>query len=164
MTWDGVQPGDFFELTVAPYGVYQIATVNGPNNSVLTLVSGKSIDGTDTSMVKLSDGFRVIRSPRPLVGEPLVQMHKDVYIDLNTSVIPPSFNGSGNLDILFNSAGQVACSPVGQIFLVIQHSERPNDKLIVVIYTRTGKVTAVNWYDTGPDPYAFARDGSSSGL
>jgi hypothetical protein len=50
------------------------------------------------------------------------------------------------------------------IFLVVQHVDRSTDKLVVAIYTRTGKVTAVNWDDLSADPYSFARDGRGSGL
>jgi len=30
----------------------------------------------------MTTGFRVIRAPRPLAGEPMVQLHRDVFIDL----------------------------------------------------------------------------------
>jgi prepilin-type N-terminal cleavage/methylation domain-containing protein len=209
VAWDGVAAGDFFELTVAPYGVYQIQAVGGASNSILALVQaplGRSVDGTDIAPLVLADGFRVIRAPRPLVGEPLAQMHKDVYIDL-TWCYPcpyPFFDGMGNLipsgappygnnftgyqpwslsgggmDILFNSNGQVAGAANGQIVLAVRHSERPRDMIFIAIYTRTGKVSAINMFDFGgtwsningidyfqssASPYSFGADGSSPGL
>ena len=90
----------------------------------------RAIDGTDTNPLLLTDGFRVIRSPRPLAGEPVVQLHKDVFIDLTRCnpcppPIPPAgdtngfassvaWSPTGNLDILFNSSGQVANAPAGR--------------------------------------------------
>ncbi len=38
-----------------------------------------------------SNNFRVIRQPRPLVGEPMLQLHKDVYIDLTRSHPCPGY-------------------------------------------------------------------------
>jgi hypothetical protein len=45
------------------------------------------IDGTEFGMgpTHLSGGFRVLRSPRPLAGESMLQLHRDVYIDLANS-------------------------------------------------------------------------------
>ena len=130
----------------------------------------------------------MIRSPRPLVGEPLVQLHKDVYINLtwcypcpinlgpqvgppnptpygNYFTYPQQWSPSGPLDILFNASGNVANAPTGQLILCVQHKERPTDMLFVVVYTRTGKVSAVSLYDVGgADPYSLARDGRGSGL
>jgi hypothetical protein len=188
-----VKPGDYFELSEGAEVVSRILAVSGAN-----LVLDRTIDGTHTGL-SLSNGFRVIRAPRPLQGEPLVQMNKDVYIDLLncypcplqlgaqvppgpapygnhfTSHIPWGFSldpvNAPNLDILFNSSGQVANAPTGQIILCVQHVDRPNDKLLIVIYTRTGKVSAVNWNDVyhpvntpNVNPYSMAIDGKSSGL
>lgn len=163
--WDGVQVGDYFELTVSPTTIARIVpppSGQTPNPAVLWL--DRVVEGTENgSQLQLRDGFRVVRSPRALQGEPLLQMHKDVFIDLkNSQGITPNIDG--NYDILFNSSGQVAHAGTGMIFLTVQHIDRPNDHLVVVIYTRTGKVTAVNVNDGGGDPFAFARDGKSSGL
>lgn len=198
--WDDAQtpqifPGDFFELTASPNVVARITAGPGPSplfpqapRCMITLDRG--IDGTDVAPLILTDGFRIIRAPRPLAGEPLLQMHRDVFIDLtwcypcpiqltdiNGNAVntgsPPYGNGvtyfqqwgpSGPMDVLFNSSGNVASAPTGQLILCVQHVDRPNDRLFVVIQTRTGKVTAVNWADFGNDPYAFARDGRGSGL
>ena len=181
-------------MNLSPHVVARITQITGiPQAPRCILVLDRSIEGTDTGTpMSLFDGFRVIRAPRPLVGEPLVQLHKDVYIDL-TWCYPcpgqlnhpvtglPVPNGSppygnnftyfqpwsptGPLDILFNASGNVANAPTGQLILCVQHRERPDDKLLVVVYTRTGKVSAVNVYDVGgQDPYFLARDGRGSGL
>lgn len=194
-----IAPGDFLELTFNPSVVTRIvagptasAVLPGPTRSTLQL--DRSVDGSDViteprlngqAGILLTEGFRIIRSPRPLQGEPMLQMHKDVYIDLTLSnPFPPYLIAQGfapntngyssiaswspngtSLDILFNSSGQVANASTGQIMLSVVHVDRPTDILVVVIYARTGKITAVNWNDIpGSDPFLLARDGKSSGL
>src|SRR5262249_54788456 len=67
-------------------------------------------------------------------------------------VTPDPYNGAtklgpwsltGNIDILFNSSGLVANATTGQLIIPVRHVDRPNDVVFVVVYTRTGKVTAV---------------------
>jgi prepilin-type N-terminal cleavage/methylation domain-containing protein len=214
VNWDDpstpqIAVGDFLELNASPHVVARITADPGPFPDQTdprftgvprcTLALDRGIDGTDMSPLILTEGFRVIRAPRPLAGEPLLQMHRDTFIDLTycfpcpiqlkdvngnpvSSGSPPYGNGityyqpwgpSGPLDILFNSSGQVASAPTGQLILCVQHVDRydptnPNkpgtDRLFVVIYTRTGKVSATSWADFGTDPYVFARDGRGSGL
>jgi hypothetical protein len=147
----------------------------------------RMIDGTEGGQgFHMTSGFRVIRAPRPLVGEPMLQLHKDVFIDLTwcypcpvnapllgvpfgngyTGFLPwnPDPNNTGNIDILFNSTGIVANAPVGRLVVAIRHVDRPNDMLFVTIFTRTGKVGTYSVNDNGGDPYSFTQDGSNSGL
>ena len=194
-----ILPGDFLELTGSPSALARIMTPPGPSTNPAfpggqraSFLLDRSIDGTDVNPLILTDGFRVIRSPRPLAGEPALDLHKDVYIDfancypcpvlLNdpntglpvTSGSPPygsnytayqPWSPNGAIDILFNSNGLVANATTGQLVVAVRHVDRPNDMIFVVIYTRTGKVTAVPIFDAqGQDPYAFARDGRSPGL
>jgi prepilin-type N-terminal cleavage/methylation domain-containing protein len=189
--------GDFLELSNGTSIVAQL-TVNpqpGQGAQRSTLMLDRPIDGTDVNPLILTDGFKITRAPRPLQGEPLLQMHKDAYIDLTYSTPCPTYltpnletgtppysisadwspstdpgTGKKYLDILFNSSGQVANAPTGQIILCVRHVDRDqggqgSDRLIIAIFTRTGKVTAVNWNDVpGADPFLLARDGKSSGL
>jgi hypothetical protein len=197
-----ISVGDFFELSGNPNVVARITQI-GPSASFpglprVRLTLDRSIPGTDISPLLLADGFRIIRSPRPLAGEPMLQMHRDVYIDLLNSypcpelwrdaannpvpnALPPTgapygntFTGYGQwsasdvqgqyYDILFNSSGQVAGAPTGQFILCVRHVDRA-EQILVVIYTRTGRVSAVDWNDIpGGDPYIFARDGRAAGL
>ena len=170
--WEGVEIGDFLELSGEVTGTSLVTGVAGA-----TLTLDRIIDGTElavaASPVSMVNGFKVIRSPRPLVGEPMLQMHRDVYIDLTGCYpcplnplfwVPPppfagySFNASWGpkpiplaeqktgdvnyIDILFNSSGVVANAPTGQYILTVRHIDRPTDVLLVCIYTRTGKITA----------------------
>ena len=208
-----IGPGDFLELSTSPHIVARVIPVPlpqtnpgpssipqfaGPTRS--TLILDRAIDGTETAPLLLFEGFRIIRAPRPLAGEPIVQLHKDIYIDLTWSYpcpillnhpvsglpvpngAPPygnTYTGfqpwspSGPLDILFNSSGQMANAPTGQLILAVRHVDKqpanpgdfPPDMLFVVIYTRTGRVAAISPYDVGgADPYTLARDGRASGL
>lgn len=93
--WEGVEVGDLLQLPNPPAGV---AVITGVSNGKLTLFS--PIPGTDPGPVTVTAGnFKVIRSPRPLVGEPNIQMHKDVYIDLGSCYPCPRYvefpTGSG---------------------------------------------------------------------
>jgi prepilin-type N-terminal cleavage/methylation domain-containing protein len=183
-----IDVGDFLELNTSPNLIARITAI-GPSGSFpglprVRLILDRSVPGTDVNPLLLADGFRIIRAPRPLQGEPMLQMHKDVYIDLADcypcpvnlgapSGSPPYGNSftyytpwspTGNIDILFNSNGQVANAPTGQLVLCVKHVDR-DEKILVVVYTRTGKVTAVVWNDVGgQDPYLYARDGRASGL
>jgi prepilin-type N-terminal cleavage/methylation domain-containing protein len=178
-------PGDILELTGSPSALAMVVGIGGNTQPRSTLILDRPIDGTEVTAstpngLVLRDGFRVIRSPRPLAGEPALDLHKDVYIDLsNCYPCPPpatpdpnnaytyqrAWSLTGNIDILFNSNGLVANASTGQVIVPVRHVDRPNDIIFVVIYTRTGKVTAVPIFDAqGQDPYAFARDGRSPGL
>ena len=225
MNWEGVQPGDCFQITGSPSQFASVRRFTAPplpsppglppaptmaGKTFSQLVLDRVIEGTELHQVQLmppvwvgnvivtANNFRVIRQPRPLVGEPTLQLHKDVYIDLTRSHPCPTFVAnpppaglglkrfSNNhqltsdwapyvnpdtwlpyLDILFNSSGAVANAPLGQIFLWVQHVDRPNDALLLSIYTRTGKTAPYSVFDvdvTQFDPYSFARTGQSPGL
>ena len=104
-TWDNVRGGDYLELSEPPYGVYRIENVAG---NTMVLDPSKLVDGTLTSPLGnpllLATGFRVIRQPRPLVGEPLLEMHKDVFID-GASFLPLA---QGRTDIISSNTSTVA--------------------------------------------------------
>jgi prepilin-type N-terminal cleavage/methylation domain-containing protein len=109
MDWEGVQPGDYFELTENPRTVATIRRFTypyppdvppgpqPPANPVgpakfAQLVLDRIIEGTESGAgFHRTTGFRVIRSPRPLIGEPMLQMHKDVFVDL-TACYPCPLN------------------------------------------------------------------------
>lgn len=191
--WDGVQPGDYLQISTNPQLVAQIVAINPANP--FNLVLDRHIPGTEgNNFIKVQGGARVIRGPRPLVGEPMLQLHKDIMIDLeqcspmpinpiNFSASVPSWNtylpwspiqdfslpaapGQPNYycDILFNSYGAVANAPRGHIGITVVHRDRPIDRACLVIYTRTGKVTATVYYDNGGDPYIQAKTGQNPGL
>jgi Tfp pilus assembly major pilin PilA len=218
INWDGVEPGDTFQLTGSPAAVAGIRRFTSPPPAATAppiptgpakfaqLVLDRIIDGAEVfpnpspppavigNVWTSTNNFRVIRQPRPLIGEPTLQLNKDVYIDLARSspcqpyltaqfgqpisawaparLTDPVGALGGNLDILFNPNGVVANAPTGQIILWIQNADRQaapqgggNDALLLAIYTRTGKVAPHFVYDiTGSSPYANVFTGSTPGL
>lgn len=198
MTWEGVEVGDYFQITDTPAIVARIVGIDtppgapSPPRSRLTL--DRPVDGTETNIpLRLASGFRIIRAPRPLAGEPALQLHKDIYIDVANCypcpVIPanagitidtnwnyyapwgsvpngaPTINGQEfHIDILFNSYGTVANAPAGYYGIFVRHIDRPAEQAALVIYTRTGKISAITPNDAGGDPYQFAKDGKNPGI
>jgi prepilin-type N-terminal cleavage/methylation domain-containing protein len=140
-----------------------------------------------------SDQFRFVRGPRPLVGEPPLQLPRDMIIDLtppapvNNPPQPPPpgtleggtfLPGAGTVDqydLMFSPRGQLqgSNSSGGKVVLRIRNgtrNARDGDQLFVVIYTRSGIIAAhpvnVTADATGflVSPYDFIRDGDSSGF
>jgi prepilin-type N-terminal cleavage/methylation domain-containing protein len=83
--WEGVDALDYLELSGGPSGfakIDQVTTTIPAGVQRSTLYLDRVIDGVGTTPISMTTGFRVIRAPRPLVGEPTYQLHRDVYIDL----------------------------------------------------------------------------------
>ena len=117
--WEGVEIGDSFQITGSPN---QFASVRRftlpplpppagpppppalPGKGRSQLILDRVIEGTELRPVNgvptgnvliVGNNFRVIRQPRPLVGEPILQLHKDVYIDLTAChPCPPHLAGA----------------------------------------------------------------------
>ncbi|HVK10181.1 MAG TPA: prepilin-type N-terminal cleavage/methylation domain-containing protein [Gemmataceae bacterium] len=198
LNWEGADIGDYFQITTSPPIVARITNITGPPTaprSVLFL--DRPVPGNENNIpLRLTSGYRVIRTPRPLSGEPALQLHKDIYIDLAYSFpcpvnpqnfpqmpaldtwnystawgtvpdgTPPGPGGSNfHIDILFNSYGTVANAPTGYYGIFVRHIDRADEKAALVIYTRTGKISAITPSDGDiSGPYAFARDGKNPGL
>ena len=174
LTWEGVAANDYLEISPPGFSPPDMAGIYGldaggtavPNCRLILDRYYSSLDSTPKT-----SGFRVLRAPRPLMGEPALQMHKDVYIDLlncyGLILSTDPVTGEPYSDILFNSTGFVGNARTGQIFLLIQHVDRTNDHLILAIYTRTGRIAPYEVNDTGAvgsTIYDFARNGESPGL
>jgi len=94
--WDGVLAGDYLEVTGGPTFIAQIlgigASVPPAGGSGTTLILDRDVPEAPTTTMNpvppqqppltMVTGFRVIRGPRPPVGEPMLQLHRDCYIDL----------------------------------------------------------------------------------
>jgi len=140
-----------------------------------------------------STEFRFVRSARPMAGEPVLQLPRDMIVDLNPNIAPsgpapgggPSFLSALSnpppfpvdaYDIMFNPGGQVIGSNAlnGKIILRVRNSSRPStdgDQLYVVVYTASGLIAThpVNMTVNGGtgtllSPYSFLLDGNSSGF
>ncbi len=128
--------------------------------------------------------YRIVRAPRPLEGEAVMRLPRDVGVDLARSLIAPDVlvNASGtvtNIDILFAQTGQLlrANRTVGKVVLWVRDTHLDGfdgDQILVAIYTRTGFI-ATHPADPGPNndyvtyppgssPYTFTQDGKASGM
>lgn len=118
LNWEGVSPGDYFQLTGSPTalaGIRRFTTTNPqvpapppppPAAAFAQLVLDRVIEGTELfpnpnapppligNVITAANNFRVIRQPRPLVGEPTLQLNKDIYIDLGRSHPCPTYVGN----------------------------------------------------------------------
>ncbi len=128
---------------------------------------------------------------RPLLGEPVLQLTKDVVIDYrrpSTTATPTPTTTIGidipttavEFDILFSPSGQVVGNPAALICLWVRNPEKlpagtnprndmnnAGEQALVVIYPRSGLVaTQPPDPDAGPtgDVYKFAKDGINAGL
>jgi len=149
-----------------------------------------TVTPTNTSITN----YRVIRQPQPIDGETTVTLPANTAIDfsnpgwnnngagrLSTPPAAPSVtDASGNLiyDVLFSPSGQVIGqnTPSGMIYLWVRRAGVNNNRvepdnsgdplagkpIIVTITVRMGSVAQhpVN----KADPFAFTRDGKSSGM
>jgi hypothetical protein len=68
--------------------------------------------------------FGLYGTPRPLLGEPAMQLPKETCVDLNAGVSLPWYPGTGDYDILFAPSGQtlrtIATGGAGHIFLWVR--------------------------------------------
>jgi prepilin-type N-terminal cleavage/methylation domain-containing protein len=169
-----VQAGDYVEF-FGGGGVHQITSV--PNPSTLQLA-------TNVTLVAVSN-YRVIRQPRRLASEDLLDLPAGAIIDLTISKGVPQRllvdannpNGVPVAEILFSPGGAVAGQGTGgdKIVLYMHDPNKPADAgspLLVSIQARTGFI-GVNqvapWNPAQPiggvnNPYFYTQDGRSSGL
>jgi len=205
-----VQPGDYFEL----YGggpVRQITPGSaivynaGPNTTTLTFnpppfpttpIMGASTSPPvpTTSATGAGPNYRIIRQPRPLPGEPLLNFPDGIGIDLTSTgpttaySNPPSRtnmkdangnNVSAYFEIIFSPTGAVIGSGSykfynDQIFLWVRDLSTldvSTDKqigrpTIIAIQTRSGFIAAfpVAPTNVSADPYFYAKNARSSGI
>jgi prepilin-type N-terminal cleavage/methylation domain-containing protein len=177
-----IQAGDvlsFPDRPMATYGPRRIASTPGlplaqPDDSV-------ALVGSDTSKSPVQYIYKLrldqplpaipftttiplfVRKPRPVVGEPVLQMPKDIAIDLTQDQLnsPPTYwrlyppansGGPFPFDIMFSPSGQVVGMPgVSRICLWVRDVSLgdpgpsvlpPGENMLITVYTRTGHVTS----------------------
>jgi prepilin-type N-terminal cleavage/methylation domain-containing protein len=117
--------------------------------------------------------YRIVRAPR-VTGDDLLVLPDPVMIDLSTNArfgsSLPTPNGDGSYDILFSPSGAVI-SPgltTDSINLWVRDatsaaaSTTDGEQTILAIYVRSG-LAAAHPPAPGRDPYAFIKDGRTSG-
>ncbi len=187
----------FDSLETVPYNIHRIHSVSyssvSPVGSTLTFGPVDPVDPTITprtinngNVVSNSEGYHIIRRERPLAGESLLQLPKDMIIDLTPEDNPqvdPGTQGfsqfpGNSLDIVFDQRGQLMGDNAagGKVILRIRNGSKgrtEGDQLLVVVYARTGLI-AVQPLDLTPsasgqpgyyaNPFSFTMDGKASGL
>jgi prepilin-type N-terminal cleavage/methylation domain-containing protein len=178
-----VQPGDYLEAPVgAPSAVYKIATVVDKQTLQLTAASTAALTFSNTS---LPPTYQIYRKPRPIAGEDLVTMPRNVVIDLTQS--PQSYersvgitavqtddngNVTSNADIMFGPQGSLLTGTAcGNVILWIRDYTIDDTKASPAYHTSrlvsvgflTGFIAA-HPVSPLPDNYSYTRDGRNSGF
>ncbi len=163
-----VQPGDYLE--VRDGGVYLIAAVVPPAASqpANTLkLSGTAYDIALTITTPTTN-YRILRQPRLLEGEPVLQMPGNFAVDNNAGFGNIQAGPSGNIEILFSPSGAVVGTNAGngKILMMVYDTTQTYDANkagIVAVQSRTGFIGAYT-VAPGADPFLFAEEGRTSGL
>lgn len=177
---DGIQADDLLRVNFngTDARVYRIlgVAVNGANvDLTVSPQMSEPIDFNETLTVRTRN-YTIIRTWRPLAGEPALQLPKGTLIDLSNTyslnvpnqTIPAPPNPVPDIVIMFTKAGPLLDSPGGKIILGVRRPDEGNaandsgEPILIVIYSRTGAVASHPW--GGTDPFRFARDGKGSGL
>jgi prepilin-type N-terminal cleavage/methylation domain-containing protein len=156
-----VQPGDHLELMDTPDQPYRITAVAGTALTLANRVSVAQKKPTDpaAAMFYNTQNWRIIRQARPLAGEPVLLMPKEIGIltisDGNTTATPV-------FDILFGPSGQVFNQRSSRIFLVVGDTTPGGatavERTVIAIHCRTGQIGSYP-FDPGADPFSFAKRG-----
>jgi len=152
-----LQRGDMLEITHGAGSIHRITAVAATSVTLATPIPAASV-----APLSLTSNFRFIRQPRPLMGEPPLQLPNTVNISATQSTgLPRSFNQS-QIEILFSPSGQVINAATGRIVLWVGDDNNVSKPVLVTIYSYTGSVAA---HPVGPaaTPYIYTQDGKSSG-
>jgi type II secretory pathway pseudopilin PulG len=186
---DQIAAGDYLEILGGgePHRVSGITypapatvpPVPAPPNPASTKVS---LANALPYSVHSTKGYRIIRAAR-VTGDDVLQLPDSVVIDIGTNVSYTDPNGNVHLnlnslpfpnadksiDILFAPTGEVISrgTTTDSINLWVRDINDPpsgtnGEQTILAIYTRSG-LTAAHPPAPGADPYAFIKDGRTSG-
>lgn len=168
-----VEVGDLLEIVEVTPSVHRITAIDY-NTGVVTLAANKirQSDGSwfvtgipnvsCVSSARLGCNYRYLRKPGPVMGEPVFQFPKDVYVRGPMNVPPTSANiptgGSGAYEILFSPAGLVTNASSGRVILWVEDANNVAKPQLVCIYASTGGIKVC---DVGPSgsEFQFTRDG-----
>lgn len=173
-----VQFGDYLEVNGGGLVMRIEGVVNDGRGNKLMLAA----PGLPTNLqTDLRRPYRIIRQPRPVTGEPPVELPQNIVIEnepLSQSIPKRPVIKMANqppfpyAEIMFAPGGGVdgrGTSTSGNIILWVRDVSKgtplEGSPLLVSIHTRTGMI-AVHPVNTAPggDPYQFTKDGRSSGL
>jgi type II secretory pathway pseudopilin PulG len=170
---DQVRQGDYLEIlgNGLLHGVNGVNAAPSPPNprgtTQIQLVSPLLYSFNPTKQ------YRIIRAPR-VTGDDILQLPDEVMIDTTTNFRfgnpLPTPNSDGSIDILFSPSGAVISpgTTTDSINLWVRDatyasaSATDGEQAIVAVYVRSGLI-ATHPPAPGNDPYAFVKDGRSSG-
>lgn len=167
---DQIKPGDYLEIMGIGL-VYQIANITHEGTAKTLLHVGQR-RGMPYN-INPTKQYRVIRSPR-VTGDDQLVLPDPVMIDLTTNArygsSLPTPNPDGSYDILFSPTGAVISPGVTteSVNLWVRDagaaaaSTTDGEQTILAVYVRSGLVAA-HPPAPGRDPYAFIKDGRTSG-
>ena len=125
---------DMLEFTTGTETAHRITSISG-NGSSTTMTLGSLVGSAYGTNLVLNfngvntGGYRFIRQPRPLLGEPMMELPKGVVIDLSLSInIPVSYTPDPywglpytTVDIVFSQSGQVIGATGGRVVLASRY-------------------------------------------
>jgi prepilin-type N-terminal cleavage/methylation domain-containing protein len=174
-----IQPGDYLQIQGG--SSFLISQVDAANNGLFTQ---NAIWSQAVGPPNPTSNYLITRAPRQTAGEDVLRLPDDVVIDLSLSrpmgLVPPPYAAS--YDILFTPSGALTGTlgdGYGKIVLWLRDVTKdyplpinPNastgDQPLLVIYSRTGRIAAVQFNNDpnvgGGDPYFYTLDPRSSGL
>ena len=176
-----VLPGDFIEL----YGIGPVHRIDkGITATTLPLVASTTSIASlviPTASSTAGPNYRVIRQPRPIPGEPLLEFPTSVGIDRNgapgsglplsniPSRQPPAI---GTYEIIFSPSGSVVGdgTVTGTVFLWVRDITVPMNTIadgrpsLICIQATSGFIASHPVDLVSGNPYSYALDERSSGL
>jgi hypothetical protein len=159
---------------------------------LLVTLDNKFEPNPPTVLPPASKEYRLYRKAQPIAGEPILQMPRDIAIDISSGptgtshtwyrIWPDVSYGNQPLDILFDQTGQVIGTTgraANRISLWVRDVSLgdpgpdklpPGDNVLITIYTRSGLIASHPVDDTkltpgtNWNPFSFTQDGKSSGM
>jgi prepilin-type N-terminal cleavage/methylation domain-containing protein len=175
-----VQAGDYLQFQGG--SAFLISTVNAPNPNDIYTQYPMWITSSTPNPPGSTTQYVITRSPRQTAGEDVLRLPDDVVVDLSLcSPMLPAVPGA-SYDILFTQSGALTGTlgdSNGKIVLwlrdvtkdftlPINPQSSTGDQPLLVIYTRTGRIGAVEFNNDpnvgGGNAYFYAFDPRSSGL
>ncbi len=133
--------------TVQPYG----------GGATITFTVLEQFAPRQSAAITLNEGFRILRSPKPLVGEPNVMMSR-AGVDFAQSSGLGLNTANNGFDIMFNANGEVSHAVTGRIVFWVRPITGNTQPSLLCLYTKSGFLAA---YEIAPggDPFSYTRDG-----
>ena len=171
-----ITPGAMVNLNGTPTTAHELTLSDYPD-----LGPAGSASTTPPTATRVVTAFSFQPQPRPIFGEPLLQLTGSAAIEATTLPSTPTpiatclnVPASGDFDIMFTPSGQVLNQTAGfqtlwvrqitETYVAPDQFDNAGEQVLVVIYTKTGAVSTVAVNPDVNDPHKFARDGVNSGL